>query len=441
MAEAVEQDFVDGRLTHEPRARERTEGQRDRDRVLYSTAFQRLTGITQVASPEIGRGFHTRLIHSLKVAQIARRLAEALTGEAAAGPRHIAQLDADVVEAAALAHDLGHPPFGHLSEKVLDDRARTIGGFEGNAQSVRVVTRLSQRSRHYDGLNLTRRVLNGVIKYPRLGTRACRAAGDKYNAYEVDEEHFAFAREGWPEGVRSLEAEIMDWADDVTYAVHDMEDFYRAGLIPLDRLSRQEEERNAFIDSFFADGEARTTLRSRIAQSGSSAEDLVYEANALFGQLISIGPYDGGLRQRQMLKGQSSGLIGRYMRAFSINPVGLDEGAPLANVEPSTRAQVTVLKELTWFYVIMRPSLATVQAGQRRVMHELLDAFSEAARRDDTAVFPRLEADLLAATDNFRDRLRIVIDFVAGLTEEKALELHQRLLGVPPAPLFEAHPF
>ena len=149
-------------------AQHRTPAQRDRDRVLYSSAFLRLGHVTQVASPEIGHIFHSRLTHSLKVGQVSRRIAERLEDQRrrGAGRRLVEALDPDAVEAADLAHDLGHPPFGHLAEQELESLAHGFGGFEGNAQSFRIVTRLSLRSFTEPGPNLTRQTLNGLLKYP-----------------------------------------------------------------------------------------------------------------------------------------------------------------------------------------------------------------------------------------------------------------------------------
>ncbi len=207
---------------------QRLEPQRDRDRVLYSSAFRRLAGVTQVVAADEGDFYHNRLTHTIKVAQVARRVAEHLVNTAHAG----AFIDPDVCEAAALAHDLGHPPFGHVGEMTLDECVVGQGladGFEGNAQSFRIVTRLALRRPDFPGLNLTRATLAAILKYPWLrqerGSDQKRHA--KYGAYSTEADVLAWARELAPSGSlqRGVEAEIMDWADDVTYAVHDIEDF------------------------------------------------------------------------------------------------------------------------------------------------------------------------------------------------------------------------
>lgn len=160
-------DYRSPRRVQEPRPSSRTETQRDRDRILYSSAFGRLAGITQVASSSPGASFHNRLTHSFKVAQVARRLAERLREEERE-VELVDNLDPDAAEAAALGHDTGHPPFGHIAEEVLARAMADAGGYEGNAQSFRIVCRLAMRDPSQPGLNLTPTTLNGMLKYPWL---------------------------------------------------------------------------------------------------------------------------------------------------------------------------------------------------------------------------------------------------------------------------------
>ncbi len=219
-------------------------------------AFRRLAGVTQVAGPREGHIVHTRLTHTLEVAQIARRLAENLVR---AQPDLVVQhggIDADVVESAALAHDLGHPPFGHVAEKELDRLVVEAGvseGYEGNAQSFRIITKLAFHGEGglsgLPGLDLTRASLRAILKYP--WKRAEQGYhSKKWGLYSSEIEDFAFATEGADGSeIPCLEAQLMTWADDIAYAVHDTEDFYRAGLIPLERLLLNGEERERFSAS------------------------------------------------------------------------------------------------------------------------------------------------------------------------------------------------
>jgi dGTPase len=164
----------------------RTAAQRDRDRILYSSSFRRLAEVTQVVAANSGYVFHNRLTHSLQVAQVGRRIAENLNKRQ---PETRDYIDPDVVEAACLAHDLGHPPFGHIAEQILNQRTKKFGGFEGNAQSFRIVTKLASRSPDYGGLDLTAATLAAILKYPWLRGRNA-AKPSKWGAYSSEARDF-----------------------------------------------------------------------------------------------------------------------------------------------------------------------------------------------------------------------------------------------------------
>ncbi|HEV8575388.1 MAG TPA: dNTP triphosphohydrolase [Dehalococcoidia bacterium] len=408
-------------IEHTPATR--SEAQRDRDRVLYSSALLRLGHVTQVAAPEVGHTFHSRLTHSLKVAQFARRLAERLKSLELEGPaeRLVSSLDADAAEAAALAHDLGHPPFGHLAEQELNELARDEGGFEGNAQSFRILTRLALRAAEAPGLNLTRRTLNGVLKYPWRRDVEKQYKLDKWGAYEADEEHFNWARIGTVGEQRSLEAQIMDWADDVTYAVHDMDDFYRARLVPLDRLCSGGEELSDF----------RRYIVDKYETKGKSAlgEALSETGDRVFRGLLSIDrPYHSRADERISLRAMGSGLITRYMNAVElVNATDKDVGFC---VPDSIVYEVGVLKELTWFYIIERPSLALIHQGQREVIRAVFDLFATAAQRNDLRLFPAAFAERIEFAETEPAKRRIVVDMIAGMTEASATDVYLRTRGV-----------
>jgi dGTPase len=404
----------------------RSASQRDRDRILYTTALRRLAEITQVTSPTERHVPHNRLTHTLKVAQIGRRLAEQLIRQPG-GPERSAEiggLDPEVVEAAALAHDLGHPPFGHVAEHELDrlaTNARANDGFNGNAQSFRIVTRLAVRDENMVGLNLTRATLNAILKYPWNRATTGVKAG-KWGAYHTEDAEFTWARLSLPQDQRSLEAELMDWADDVTYAVHDLEDFYRAGLIPLDRLASNPSERSSFLADVFR--RRKGTLEF--------SEDQLEEA---FSEAIDISPlfepYRGTRRQGAALRVLSSNLISHYASAVSLAQPGANGSK--VEIEDRARKQVTMLKELTWHYVINNPLLASQQFGQREVIRKLFEIYHSATRSaDEWRLFPPdYQGDLQEARTD-EDRVRVVVDLIASMTEIQASETYRRLMGLSP---------
>jgi dGTPase len=417
------------RLVKEEKPENRSEAERDHDRILYTTALQRLAGITQIAAPEAGVTIHNRLTHTVKVSQVARRLAKRIG---------LAIDRQEVAAAAALAHDLGHPPFGHLAEVALNRRAKPWGGFEGNAQSFRIVNFLALRSDAYRGLNLTRRTLNAILKYPWLQDLGDDKKAEKWGVYESELRFFEFARAGAADDECSLEAEIMDWSDDVTYAVHDLEDFFRLGLIPLERLAAADDsERRRFTASFYDDPVSRVGLRSKFRKAKLSDKDLEEAVARLFTEPTApfglIAPHRGSRRDRMNLRYQTSYLIGRFIAAATRQGESLDIGRQEV-------AEVAVLKELAWFYVITDPSLSTIQRGQERVIDGLHETYVEAALdvKEGRRLFPLAQRELLERIRTPIEAQRIATDFVAGLTEAMAYELHHRLTGVSPGSILDA---
>lgn len=430
---------LDERLTEESRPSVRSEAQRDRDRILYSSAFLRLGQVTQVATPETGFIFHSRLTHSIKVAQVARGLAQRLkqlarNGELDEGARRLVEhLDEDATEAAALAHDLGHPPFGHLAEKVLQTRARHAT-FEGNAQSFRIVTRLALRAANSDGgqapvgLNLTRRTLNGILKYPWLREEEPAEHHKKWGAYpDGDKKAFEWTRRGFPEGGRSLEACLMDWADDVTYAVHDMDDFFRARLIPLERLTTPD---SGELERF--QGHLREKAPSLSGRAGEDPERYPQAAERFFteGPVSAITlPFSGRTDERVTLRQLGSHLIGLYISALQLRDSEDGNTVELV-IDDAIVDQVRVLKQLTWFYVINRPSLAVIQRGQTQIIETLFGMYRKAVDDGETHLLPPLFAERVDEVTSDASRERVVIDLIAGMTESSAAEIYRQRTGV-----------
>lgn len=413
--------------------------------MLYSSALQRLAYVTQVTAPESGHTFHNRLGHSLKVAQVGRRNAERLRKLAERGDivgasaSLIESVDPDAVETCCLAHDIGHPPFGHIAEKVLNEEARDHmddGGFEGNAQSFRIVTRLSVRSPE-PGLDLTRQSLDGILKYPwkywPVDPLPRPKRHRKWGYYRVDSPAFAFAREHWPAETRdvlparSIEAEIMDWADDVTYAVHDVDDFFRAGLIPLDRLGqRTGAERNRFR-GLLADAE----LSDSSPVGSYSLDELVETVTELVALYGPTDPYEHTVAARASLRDFGSKLITEFLEAFTLEDDAENGGVKL-RIDDVALRRVAALKALVAVYVIRRPGLAVVQHGQERMVRELFHAYFKASapgEDGDRRIFPPGAKAHLEEGADPSARARAVVDLIAGMTETAAIQLHRRLTG------------
>jgi dGTPase len=396
----------------------RTPAQRDRDRILYSSSFRRLAEVTQVVAANSGYVFHNRLTHSLQVAQVGRRIAEKLNKT---DRTTIEFVDPDAVEAACLAQDLGHPPFGHIAEQALNDRAEKFGGFEGNAQTFRIVTKLASRSAGYGGLDLTAATLAAILKYPwPRGQNPQKPS--KWGAYSSEKRAFDFASELLPgKNQRTVEAELMDWADDITYSVHDLEDFFRAARMPLHLLAQRESrERDLFFENVF----------ERRKNDGEFArqQDLKEAFRDLLVSMFSIpSAYNGSSAHRSALRNFTANLIGRYVGGTSIN----SGGGPRLRVDEDLRLEVRMLKELTWTYVIEAPSLAAQQYGQRKVIDDLYEIYSAAAKdRKQWRIFPMFYRERLAANKNNRTEMsRIPVDLIASMTESQAVAMHRRLTG------------
>lgn len=405
----------------------------DRDRILYSSAFRRLAQITQVLTAQEGHVFHNRLTHSLKVAQVARRLAERLVAEQPKVAEAIGGVDPDVVEAAALAHDLGHPPFGHIAEEELDACARQAGltdGFEGNAQSFRILTRLAIHRIDYYGLNLTRATLNAVLKYPWLRSPdAASKRHRKYCIYDLDQQAFSFVRNP-SDDRQSIEASIMDFADDITYSVHDLEDFYLAGLIPLELLATDWDELDRFITEWL-----RVSPHNRVAR--------VVQANPHRFQNFLNATYNlkgqyppGSFEQKAQIKRISSQLIQNYVQSVQLTTEYGDRGHLKYN--RNREEELKFLQRIVWSYVISNPRLATQRYGQKRIIKTLFEIYLQAISDRDLSFIParfvreflEIEANLGKSSELNREQTRMAVDIVAGLSEAEAVIQYRRLTGI-----------
>jgi dGTPase len=401
-----------------PKRPERTPFERDRARLVHSAALRRLAAKTQVVGPQTDDFVRNRLTHTLEVAQVARDLGRTLG------------CDPDLVETAALAHDLGHPPFGHNGERALDEVSGACGGFEGNAQTLRLLTRLEAKTLDADGrsvgLNLTRATLDASTKYPWPRSAApvdAGLAGDsggggcKFGVYDDDLAVFSWMRDGVVGPRRCVEAQVMDLADDVAYSVHDLEDGIVAGKVDL---------------SWLADRGARAqvwkTVRDWYLPEAQDAE--LDEALRL---LRTVGswpdaPYDGSRAAQAALKDLTSDLIGMFCthvrdatRERYAGPL-VRYAADLV-VPRSTGLAIAALKGVAAHYVMRAEDRLPVLERQREVVVELV-ALLQA--RGPAELMPALRADFEAAGSD-AERLRVVVDQVASLTDGSALAWHGRL--------------
>ena len=408
--------------------------QRDRDRVLYSPEFRRLSGVTQVASASEGDFFHNRLTHSLKVAQVGRRLAERLLKEYPAEVEAWSGLDPDVVETAGLAHDLGHPPFGHDGEEVIRKAVDKLGqrdGFEGNAQSFRIVTRLAAHNDNdrvgFSGLNLTRATLNAILKYPWFrGESGYRHK--KWGVYDTDNEQFRWVRDNHPGEHPTLEAKLMDWADDVTYAVHDLEDFYRVRLIPI-HLLQHATERDSFLEDV---NQQKPNLVQEIYSSEEAPRRLEDALHSILGTMILLDtPYNGERRQRILIDSATSALITQFITGSAIKICEPPAERSL-EIDPYIQLQVKLLKELTRYYVIDHPRVASIREGQKAMLRKLFEIYMDVLASRKKTLLPQATRDRLDSGDCAP---RLVADLLAGMTERQVIQNYQRLTGIVPGPM------
>ncbi|GAA2222524.1 deoxyguanosinetriphosphate triphosphohydrolase [Herbiconiux moechotypicola] len=390
----------------------RSDFARDRARVLHSSSLRRLAAKTQVLSPAVVADFaRNRLTHSLEVAQVGRELAASL------------DLDPDVVDTACLAHDLGHPPFGHNGEKALNEWAQGIGGFEGNAQSLRILSRLEPKvvddTGRSLGLNLTRASLDASCKYPwtALDPVPDPSGRLKYGVYDDDVEVFEWVRIGAPERRLCVEAQVMDLSDDIAYSVHDFEDAVLNGYIDVSVLGDRVDH-----DSLVRRIHARA--------GGFSLDELAAAFDRLDSLRVWISEWDDSRADHARLKNLTSQLIGRFAGAAtratreafpapSITRYGADVIVPA-----EVSAEIATLKGIVSVFVMSSDARQPLYVDQRMLLAELADALWESG---GTALDTAFRDDWRRAGDDETAARRVVVDQVASLTDQTAVALHARL--------------
>jgi dGTPase len=373
-----------GRRFAEPDCPTRSPFQRDRDRILHATAFRRLTHKTQVFLYHEGDHYRTRLTHSLEVAQIARTIARQL------------RLDEDLAEALALAHDLGHPPFGHAGERALDLAMTEHGGFDHNAQSLRVVTSLERKYRRFDGLNLTWETLEGLAKHNGPITRGKATAVLKVirplQAWKSLE----------PENWAAAEAQVAALSDDIAYLTHDVDDGLRAGLLTLAELTDVPFV-GPFAAAVLAEGE------------GTDKGRAVFEVTR---RMITALIRDVVLESRNQLA--------------SLAPRSPDEiraaGRPVIRFSAPLWAELTELRAVLFDRVYRHPRVLRVMTAAEGIVRDLFSCYADPNHR--TALPDAWQ--VISESLDPRRRARLAADYLAGQTDRYAIAEHRRLFAETP---------
>ncbi|MDY4678249.1 deoxyguanosinetriphosphate triphosphohydrolase [Bifidobacterium tsurumiense] len=410
-------DFDKERWAQEPpKSRSRTAFERDRARLIHSSALRRLGTKSQVLLAGTDDFARTRLTHTLEVAQIGRELGAVLG------------CDPDVVDCACLAHDLGHPPFGHNGEKALSDIASNIGGFEGNAQTLRLLTRLEPKVFHADGrsagVNLTRASLDAAVKYPWPFSEAAQhpkgERSAKFGVYPDDMDVFHWLKQGAPRNTKPMECQVMDLSDDIAYSVHDVEDAMATGAFnPL-----------ALRDTRTVDGIVEASRQWYGSQW--DAEQLLAAIQRLRRERMLPEHFDGSRRSLALLKNMTSALIGRFAGSVEMSTRERYGQGPLTRYAASlvipedTSYEIVALKGMAVYFVMEPREREPFHKEERSIVTDLVDVLLADSPNPSDALETVFLDDWLEAT-NDDERLRVAIDQVASLTDASALAMHSIL--------------
>ena len=401
-------------LEDSPGRSARTEFARDRARVTHSSALRRLGAKTQVLQPGSGDFARTRLTHSLEVAQVGREMAVEFG------------IDPDIVDTACLAHDLGHPPFGHNGEKGLNEWAIDFGGFEGNAQTLRLLTRIEQKVYSKDGvaygLNLTRASLDASCKYPWTREHAVQDSGAdrsiKFGVYEDDLPVFQWLRQGSKDRVKCFEAQIMDFSDDVAYSVHDFEDAVVEGFIKLEELSGSSQEQAILAEI------------QRWNGNNIPADQLATALDRLQSNQYWLSSFSGTPQDTGQLKNLTSSVIGSFVsrttsETFRANADSMFSRYSADVLVPiEVEAEIAIFKGLASYFLMNIDERKGYYEDQRELLQELADALLS---KNGKGLDGYSSQAWLGAKDDIQKH-RVIVDQIAVLTDAAAVKLHQLLV-------------
>lgn len=392
----------------------RTEFARDRARVTHSSALRRLGAKTQVLQPGTNDFARTRLTHSLEVAQVGREMAVEFG------------IDPDIVDTACLAHDLGHPPFGHNGEKGLNEWAKDFGGFEGNAQTLRLLTRIEQKVYSKEGvafgLNLTRASLDASCKYPWTREFAVQDSGAdrsiKFGVYEDDVPVFEWLRIGAKDRVKCFEAQIMDFSDDVAYSVHDFEDAVVEGFIKLEELKGSSQEA-AIVKEI-----------ERWNGGNISTDHLAAALDRLQANQYWLQSYSGTPREAGQLKNLTSSVIGSFVSrtteaTFQANADSLFARYAGDVVVPiEVEAEIAIFKGLASYFLMSLDERVGYYEDQRTLLKELADVLLAS----NGEYLDGYSQEAWSRAKNDTEKHRAIVDQIAVLTDAAASKMHEALV-------------
>lgn len=379
----------------------RSEFQRDRDRIIHSFAFRRLQGKTQVIAIGEADFFRTRLTHSLEVSQIGR----ALSSRLGANP--------DLVEAICLAHDLGHPPFGHKGETILNELMNEYEGFGANAQTFRILTEIEGRTPAYRGLNLTRATLDGLLKYKNKHRDLTTNDRITHFFYDEDDQLVQWVDKNWKQGSQSLECSIMEWADDVAYAVHDFEDAVRSGFIRYEN----------FVDAGLLD---EISKHLDASDDSLDREEVGFIVNQMAQELWKRRKHKIGSRE---LKEFTSSLIHQMITAARLKSIATNAWSVryrwAISVDPIAKKKCLILQRIVRTLYIENPRIANLEFKAEVVLRHLFDVLMDP--RYINLVPEEFQFHLKKMKNNRKKYARLICDYISGMTDHYAIRLYLRL--------------